>query len=136
MLRSGEYGATSDAGLRTRLISWVRSNRTGLICTVVFAVLYAAIALFQYTHFVWSSWDLGIFTQVVEQYARLQAPLIPIKGSGVNALGEKFLHGSGLVDVHPIEWQMYPIDRHWSTVSGGRVTGAQRSAAWKQGGRA
>ena len=90
MLRSGEYGATSDAGLRTRLISWVRSNRTGLICTVVFAVLYAAIALFQYTHFVWSSWDLGIFTQVVEQYARLQAPLIPIKGSGVNALGDHF----------------------------------------------
>jgi uncharacterized membrane protein len=56
----------------------------------VFAVVYGAIALFRYTHFVWSSWDLGIFTQVVSQYAQLQAPSIPIKGSDVNALGDHF----------------------------------------------
>jgi uncharacterized membrane protein len=84
---------------RTGLTAWVRSNRVGLIGAAAFAVLYAAIALFRYTHFVWSSWDLGIFTQVVEHYARLQAPSIAIKGSNVNALGDHFSPALAVVAV-------------------------------------
>jgi uncharacterized membrane protein len=58
-----------------------------------------AIALFRYTHFVWSSWDLGIFTQVVSGYAQLQAPSIAIKGNGVTALGDHFSPALAVVAV-------------------------------------
>ncbi|HEU4999552.1 MAG TPA: DUF2079 domain-containing protein [Lapillicoccus sp.] len=99
MRRSDADVVDGDTGHRTGLVSWLRANRVGLTCAAVFAVLYAAIALFRYTHFVWSSWDLGIFTQVVEHYARLQAPSIPIKGSDVNALGDHFSPALAVVAV-------------------------------------
>ncbi len=69
---------------------WLRVNRAGLVCSAVFAMLYSAIALYRYSHFVWSSWDLGIFTQVVSSYALLEAPTVPIRGVGFNALGDHF----------------------------------------------
>ena len=69
---------------------WLRANRAGLVCSAVFAALYSAMALFRYSHFVWSSWDLGIFTQIVSSYAQLEAPTVPIRGVGFNALGDHF----------------------------------------------
>mgnify|MGYP001598376910 CR=1 FL=1 len=36
------------------------------------------------------SWDLGIFTQLLRDYAGLQAPIVPIKGAGFNLLGDHF----------------------------------------------
>ena len=69
---------------------WLRVNRAGLVCSAVFAMLYSALALYRYSHFVWSSWDLGIFTQVVSSYAHLEAPTVPIRGVGFNALGDHF----------------------------------------------
>lgn len=65
-------------------------NGTGLACAAVFATLYGAIALSRYNHFVWTSWDLGIFTQIVSSYAHLEAPIVPIRGVGFNALGDHF----------------------------------------------
>ena len=69
---------------------WLRANRAGLVCAAIFGALYCAIALFRYQHFVWSSWDLGIFTQVVSSYAHLDVPTVAIRGPGFNALGDHF----------------------------------------------
>ena len=69
---------------------WLRVNRAGLFCAAVFAMLYSAIALYRYSHFVWTSWDLGIFTQIVSSYSHLEAPTVPIRGVGFTALGDHF----------------------------------------------
>ena len=69
---------------------WLRANRAGLVCAAIFGALYCAIAFFRYQHFVWSSWDLGIFTQVVSSYAHLDVPTVAIRGPGFNALGDHF----------------------------------------------
>ncbi len=74
----------------TRPRQWLRVNGTGLACAAVFAALYGAIAVSRYRHFVWTSWDLGIFTQIVSSYAHLEAPTVPIRGVGFNALGDHF----------------------------------------------
>ena len=80
-------GREGSVGQATR---WLRVNRAGLVCSAVFAMLYSAIALYRYSHFVWTSWDLGIFTQVVSSYAHLEAPTVPIRGVGFTALGDHF----------------------------------------------
>ena len=36
------------------------------------------------------SWDLGIFTELVKQYAHLHAPVADVRGAGVNLLGDHF----------------------------------------------
>jgi uncharacterized membrane protein len=76
--------------ISAKLGLWLRSNGAGLSCAAVFAMLYSAIGLFRYTHFIWSSWDLGIFTQIVSHYSQLQAPSVPIRGLGFTALGDHF----------------------------------------------
>ncbi|QGH70282.1 DUF2079 domain-containing protein [Pseudactinotalea sp. HY158] len=57
-------------------------------------------ALIAAIHTVWSwrqwarfdspSWDLGIFTQLIQDYSRLEAPIVPIKGEGYFLLGDHF----------------------------------------------
>lgn len=57
-----------------------------------------ALALTAYLTFSWSqwwrlespSWDLGIFTQLAQRYAHLQAPVVDIKGAGFDLLGDHF----------------------------------------------
>jgi uncharacterized membrane protein len=65
----------------------------------VFAALYSAIGLYRYSHFVWTSWDLGIFTQIVSSYAHLEAPTVPIRGVGFNALGDHFSPGLAVLAI-------------------------------------
>jgi uncharacterized membrane protein len=36
------------------------------------------------------SWDLGIYTEYVKQYADLRAPIVDIRGAGFNLLGDHF----------------------------------------------
>jgi uncharacterized membrane protein len=60
-----------------------------LIALLVFAV-YLAISLFRYLQLNPSSWDLGIFTELVKQYAHLHAPVADVRGAGVNLLGDHF----------------------------------------------
>jgi len=60
-----------------------------LIALLVFAV-YTAISLFRYLQLDPSSWDLGIFTELVKQYAHLHAPVADVRGTGANLLGEHF----------------------------------------------
>jgi len=106
---------------------WLRVNRAGLFCAAVFAMLYSAIALYRYSHFVWTSWDLGIFTQIVSSYSHLEAPTVPIRGVGFTALGDHFSPALAVLAIpysllpHPttllvaqavlLAWSILPISR-------------------------
>lgn len=56
----------------------------------LFAAAYSALSLLRYQYFVVTSWDLGIFTQVVRSYAQGGAPVADIKGPGFDILGDHF----------------------------------------------
>jgi uncharacterized membrane protein len=60
-----------------------------LIAGFVFAV-YLALSLFKYLQLSPSSWDLGIFTEQVKQYAHLHAPVADVRGAGFDLLGDHF----------------------------------------------
>lgn len=51
---------------------------------------YLTISLSRYLRHDPTSWDLGIFTEYVKQYARMHAPIVNIRGAGVNLLGDHF----------------------------------------------
>jgi uncharacterized membrane protein len=72
-----------------------------LIALAVFAA-YLPISLFRYLRLDPTSWDLGIFTEYVKQYAHLHAPIVDIRGPGFNLLGDHF---------HPIVALLAPFFR-------------------------
>jgi uncharacterized membrane protein len=51
---------------------------------------YAAISLLRLLQLNPSSWDLGIYTEYVKQYADLRAPIVDIRAPGFNLLGDHF----------------------------------------------
>jgi uncharacterized membrane protein len=51
---------------------------------------YAVISLFRLMQLNPSSWDLGIYTEYVKQYANLSAPIVNIRAPGFNLLGDHF----------------------------------------------
>ncbi len=57
---------------------------------VVFSAAYAVLSLSRYHRFATPSWDNAIFEQAIKAYARLEAPIVPIKGPGFNILGDHF----------------------------------------------
>jgi uncharacterized membrane protein len=56
---------------------------------VVFGA-YATISLSRLIQLNPSSWDLGIYTEYVKQYAHLSAPIVDIRAPGFNLLGDHF----------------------------------------------
>jgi uncharacterized membrane protein len=76
-----------------------------LIALAVFAA-YLPISLFRYLRLDPTSWDLGIFTEYVKQYADLHAPIVDIRGAGFNLLGDHF---------HPIVALIAPFFRIFPT---------------------
>jgi len=52
--------------------------------------LYAVYALTRHKHYLTTGFDLGIFDQVVRDYSRFQAPIVPLKAPGYNLLGDHF----------------------------------------------
>jgi uncharacterized membrane protein len=56
---------------------------------VVFGA-YATISLFRLMQLNPSSWDLGIYTEYVKQYAHLGVPIVDIRAPGFNLLGDHF----------------------------------------------
>src|SRR5580692_9514731 len=67
-----------------------------LIALGAFAV-YAAISLSRYLQLAPGSWDLGIFTEYVRQLAHLRAPVVNVRGTGFNLLGDHFQPIVGLI---------------------------------------
>lgn len=53
-------------------------------------ILHGALAIVMWRNFISPSWDLGIFTQMLSQYAAGHAPIVDIKGPGFNLLGDHF----------------------------------------------
>lgn len=61
-----------------------------LTALISFAI-YSTYSFFQYKHFVTPSWDLGIFSQLAQAYARGEfPPIVPVKGAGFNLWGDHF----------------------------------------------
>jgi uncharacterized membrane protein len=71
----------------------------------VFAA-YATLSILRFWQLDPGSWDLGIFTEYVRQYAGLHAPVVDIKGAGFNLLGDHF---------HPIVALIAPFFRLFPT---------------------
>ncbi len=67
-------------------------------------VLYGALSIIMWRTYYSPSWDLGIFTQLLNDYAHLQAPIVDIKGHGYNLWGDHF---------HPILWLLMPVFKIW-----------------------
>ena len=81
-------GAAHRAGRADR-VPW-------LIALGAFAA-YATISLSRYFQLAPGSWDLGIFTEYVRQLAHLRAPVVNIRGTGFNLLGDHFQPIVGLI---------------------------------------
>jgi uncharacterized membrane protein len=60
-----------------------------LVSSLSFAA-YTLYGCLQWRRMSVPSWDLGIFTQLLRDYAGLRAPIVPIKGAGFNLLGDHF----------------------------------------------
>ncbi len=82
-----------------------RDPVTWLIASGVFAA-YIVISVFRYLRHDPTSWDLGIFTEYVKQYAHLHAPIVDIRGAGFNLMGDHF---------HPIVALIAPFFRLFPT---------------------
>jgi uncharacterized membrane protein len=76
-----------------------------LIALAVFAA-YLPISVFRYLRLDPTSWDLGIFTEYVKQYAHLHAPIVDVRAPGYNLLGDHF---------HPIVALIAPFFRVFPT---------------------
>ncbi|WP_034263799.1 DUF2079 domain-containing protein [Actinospica robiniae] len=74
-----------------------------LLAAICFAD-YAALGLRDQARMLTSGFDLGIFDQAVRAYAHGQAPVTPLKGFGVNLLGDHF---------SPITALLAPFYRIW-----------------------
>jgi uncharacterized membrane protein len=53
-------------------------------------VLYTLLSVLRYERRETMSWDLGIFTEAVKQYAHFHAPVVEIRGHDLNLLGDHF----------------------------------------------
>jgi uncharacterized membrane protein len=68
----------------------VRADRVPwLIALAVFAA-YVPISVFRYLRLDPTSWDLGIFTEYIKQYAHFHAGIVDIRHAGYNLLGDHF----------------------------------------------
>jgi uncharacterized membrane protein len=82
-------GGTAHPAPRADWVPW-------LIALGAFAA-YTVISLFRYFQLAPGSWDLGIFTEYVRQLAHLRAPVVNIRGTGFNLLGDHFQPIVGLI---------------------------------------
>ena len=83
--RGGQDGAARprrDRITGTDPVAW-------LIALAAFLAYYV-ISAFKYLRLDPGSWDLGIFTEYVKQAAHLHAPVVTIRGTGFNLLGDHF----------------------------------------------
>jgi uncharacterized membrane protein len=116
---------------------------------VLFVALYAVISLLRAAHLGTAAFDLGIFDQAVRSYARLHAPMVPLKGPGFDLLGDHF--SPILAVLAPLYWlwpsanlllvaqavllggSVYPVTRlaiERTTVLGGLALGAAYGLSW------
>ena len=96
---SGSLDQSADPSTRDRPAgssaerAWRRRGETDwvpwLVALAVFGA-YTTISVYRYLRRDPTSWDLGIFTEYVKQFAHLHAPIVDIRGPGFNLLGDHF----------------------------------------------
>jgi uncharacterized membrane protein len=84
-----DAGIASAGGGGARVASAYRDWFTWVVAALVFSA-YTVISVFRLLTLTPSSWDLGIYTEYVKQYADLRAPIVDIRGPGFNLLGDHF----------------------------------------------
>jgi uncharacterized membrane protein len=72
-----------------RLTGAYRDPVTWVTVLAVFGA-YATLSLFRLLQLRPTSWDLGIYTEYVKQYAHLQTPIVDVRGAGFDLLGDHF----------------------------------------------
>jgi uncharacterized membrane protein len=87
-------GARRPGGARSDRVLWAIA---GFV-----AVAYSVLGVSRYFQLATQSWDLGIFTEYVKQFAHLHAPVVDIRGPGFNLLGDHF---------HPVVAVLAPFFR-------------------------
>jgi uncharacterized membrane protein len=75
----------------------VRHDRVPWLIALAVFCAYFTISLYRYLQLNPGSWDLGIYTEYVKQYAHLKAPIVDLRGAGVNLLGDHFQPIVGLI---------------------------------------
>lgn len=78
-----------ESGGRAEPGSVYRDGYTWLIAVAVLGA-YLTISLFRLLQLNPSSWDLGIYTEYVKQFAHLHAPIVDVRGAHFNLLGDHF----------------------------------------------
>jgi uncharacterized membrane protein len=78
----GTDGTPRDRAAGIDPVAW-------LIALAAFAA-YGLLSVYKYARLDPGSWDLGIFTEYVKQVAHLHAPVVAIRGTGFNLLGDHF----------------------------------------------
>ncbi|MFW0109097.1 DUF2079 domain-containing protein [Rothia sp. P7181] len=77
------------------------SRLIGISLALILFSFYSLYSYFQYLHYHTPSWDLGIFSQLAQEYSQLHfPPTVDIKGAGFNLWGDHF---------HPILIILGPI---------------------------
>jgi uncharacterized membrane protein len=79
---AGTDGTPRDRAAGIDPVAW-------LIALAAFAA-YGLLSVYKYARLDPGSWDLGIFTEYVKQVAHLHAPVVAIRGTGFNLLGDHF----------------------------------------------
>lgn len=84
-----ETGAGPAAPPWTRRRPTLRAAGPWLVVALL-TLVYSLDSLARYGRFAADSWDLGIFTESVKQYAHLHAPIVDARGAGFDIIGEHF----------------------------------------------
>ena len=87
--RPGAADVTSVAEPTGPPFSAFRDPVTWATVSCVFGA-YVTLSLFRLWQLMPSSWDLGIYTEYVKQFAHLRAPIVDVRGPGFNLLGDHF----------------------------------------------
>ncbi len=87
--RQGSTLVSLTESIRHRLGQW-HPDPVAWLIAMVGAAFYISYSVAQWRGFVVPSWDLGIFTQLAQQYAHGNIPIVDIKGPGYNLLGDHF----------------------------------------------
>ncbi|WP_432559452.1 DUF2079 domain-containing protein [Granulicoccus sp. GXG6511] len=67
-----------------------RQPRSAWVWSGLAFVAYSLFSTLQWRRFESPSYDLAIFTQILQRYARFEAPIATVKGADYNALGDHF----------------------------------------------
>jgi uncharacterized membrane protein len=70
--------------------SWLRRHVLPLSLAAGAFLVYALYSVLEYREGAEPSWDLAIFTQIVQNYAHFHAPIADIRGPQLDALGDHF----------------------------------------------